>query len=570
MNKRSTLNHQVPSLKPLLAMLLAGFSPLMVQAAGPVIPGAGSLLQQVQPVVPPSPSSSETRLTIEGDNVANLPQSAPFLVKTVQIVGNTRFDTATLHALVAEAEGSTMTLAGLGELAARITAYYRSQDYPLARAIIPAQAMQGGVVKIEVIEARYGKILLNNRSDVRDPLLEATISSLQPGQVISQMEMDHTLLLLSDIPGVVFNATLKAGEAVGTSDLLLSSASTPAVVGNVTVDGYGDRFTGRERISGTVNVINLLHSADVLSVSVLTSGSGLNYGRLGYETLLNGQGTRVGASYSALRYHLGGPLDALDANGRAQVASLWVRHPLLRSRDVNVHGQFQYDHLQLRDHVNVSARRTDRHLDLWTASLNGDVRDAMLSGGITSWNLGMAVGQVGFDDSAAQSYDAATAGTRGGFTKWNANLARLQRLSQKNTLHLAFSGQWADGNLDSSQKMSAGGPYAVRAYDTGAVSGDTGYLGTVELRHDVDIAWSGQWQAVAFIDSARVRVNENTWFGTSGSNSVNLSGAGVGLNWTGPAHWSAKAMLATRIGSTPLLAANTSSVRAWLGVSKGF
>ncbi len=553
-------------MKPLFAALLVAFPALAAaQTAQPVAPGAGAILQQIQPVTPPAPSSTGTGLTIDRGDGAKLPPGAPFLVKTLQITGNTLFATPTLHALVADAEGKSLTLSQLGELAARITGYYQSRGYPLARAIIPAQTIASGIVRIEVIEARYGQISLDNRSQVNDPSLQATLAPLQSGQVIDQTGLDRTLLLLSDIPGVLVAAMLKPGPTVGTSDLLVNTTPGPAVTGNAVLDNYGNRYTGRARIGGTVNVINPLQHGDVLSLTGLSSGSGLNYGRITYESLLNGQGTRIGGSYAALRYVLGEPLASLNAHGSAQVGSLWAKHPLVRSRDVNLYGQIQYDGKQLKDRIDASGIRTDRHLDNWTLNLAGD---ALLFGGINSWNLGWTSGRVGFDDSAAQLADAVTARTQGRFLKWNANLARLQSLSPKNALYLAFSGQWANTNLDSAEKMSVGGPSTVRAYDVGALSGDTGYLGTVEFRHDLNSGWNGRWQAVAFVDTARVTVNKSVW--VAGTNSATLSGAGVGLNWAGPNQWRARAYIATRLGSTPKLVASSASTRAWVEISKGF
>ena len=562
------LPHMPPLLAALQVALLCTLTPLAVQAAGPVVPDAGSMLQQLQPATPPAASSSGTGLTIEGQDGARLPSGVSFEVKTFRITGNTLFETATLQALVADGQGITQTLGTLGKLAARITDYYRSHGYPLARALIPAQTIQGGVVHIEIIEARYGRISLDNRSRVQHGLLQDTLASLQSGQSIAQTEMDHALLLLSDIPGVLVNATLKPGETVGTSDFLVSTTPGPAISGNAVLDNYGNRYTGRARIGGTVNVINPLHHGDTFSVSGLSSGEGMNYARLGYEVLLSGQGTRLGGSWSALHYVLGESLVALDAHGTAQVACLWAKHPLLRSREVNLYGQLQYDQMQLRDHIDASAIKTDRTLQNWTLSLTGDARDALLSGGINTWSLGWTTGRVGFDDAAAQLADATTANTQGDFSKWNASLARLQSLSASSTLYLAFSGQWTHTNLDSSQKMSVGGPYTVRAYDMGAVSGDSGYVVSAEYRHAMGAAWGGQWTAVAFIDSAQIEVNKRLW--VAGVNSASLSGAGVGLNWSGVDQWSARANLAAPLGATPELLGTTDTARAWVELSRRF
>lgn len=552
---------------PLMAALLA-FAPLATLAADPGIPDAGSILQQIQPSVPPLPSTSGTGLTIKQGDDSKLPPSAPFLIQSIQIVGNTLFDTSILLELVADARGQMLTLPQLGELVARITAYYQSKGYPLSRAIIPAQTIDLGVVRIEVLEARYGKVNLDNTSRVNSDLLQATLTPLQSGQAIGQVEMDHALLLLSDITGVVVNATLKPGEAVGTSDFLVETTPRPAISGHVVLDGYGNRYTGRARIGGTLNVNNPLHHGDTLSVSGLSSGSGMRYGRLAYESLLNGQGTRLGGAYSALNYTLGDPLAALNAHGAAKVASLWAKHPLIRSRDLNLYGQIQYDGLQLRDRVDASAIRMDRSLANWTLNLTGDARDTFGAGGINTWSLGLTTGRVGFDDNAAELADAATARTHGNFSKWNANLARLQALGARDTVYIAVSGQWSNTNLDASQKMSVGGPYTVRAYDMGAASGDSGYVVSAEYRHDLSQARGGQWQVVAFIDSANVTVNRNTW--TTGENSASLSGAGVGLNWSGRGQWFAKMFVATPIDSIPKLVGNTNSKRAWVEVSRRF
>jgi hemolysin activation/secretion protein len=557
------------TLPRVLAGWLMAFAAIAVHAAAPPPPpGAGSILQQVQPVTPPSPASSETGLTIEPEAAGTPPPSAPFLVKGLSILGNSLFDTPTLHSLVADAEGKTLTLPQLHTLIARLSDYYHAHGYPLARAIIPAQTIQSGLVRIDIIEARYSKISLENTSRVTDPLLLSTLSNLQSGQPIAQSTLDHALLLLSDIPGVAVNATLKPGDAVGTSDLMVATTPTPAVVGTAALDNFGNRYTGRARIGGTLEVISPLRHGDALSLSGLSSGSGMNYGRLGYDTLLNGEGTRFGVAYSALRYKLGDPLSSLDAHGTAEITSLWARQPLLRSADLNLYGEIRYDLLQLHDHIDASAITTDRHLGNGTASLIGDARDTLFSGGLTSWNVGVTAGQVDFDDRAAQAADAATARSGGRFDKWTANLDRVQNLSPANSLYVAVFGQWANGNLDASQKMVEGGVYTVRAFDMGAISADTGYLETAELRHDLGFAGQGRWQALAFLDSAQLTVNRNPW--VPGKNTATISGAGVGLNWTGPDRWSVRSHIAARLGPTPALVEAASAVRAWIEISKGF
>jgi hemolysin activation/secretion protein len=470
--------------------------------------------------------------------------------------------------LVADAEGKRLNLKELGAVADRITEYYHQRHYPLARAILPAQTIQDGIVVIQVLEARYGKVALHNESRVTDALLAATLAPLAVGDVIEQTTMDHVLLLLCDVPKIEVHALIRPGETVGTSDLDVTALPGPRWSGIASVDDDGNQYTGRIRGGATVSVVDPFAHGDYLSLAGLSSGADLNYGRLSYETTVNGFGTRVGGAFSGLHYRLGDGLESLNGHGTAEVASLWGKHPLVRSQDADLYLQVQYDRLTLHDDLDATAIKTDRHLDNGSASLTGDERDAVFAGAVSTVNLTLTVGRLGFEDGAAAAADAATAKTAGAFVKWNVNLARQQQFTATDGVYLSVAGQWTGDDLDSSQKMIAGGPYTVRAYDLGVLSGDTGALGTAEFQHGLGTGWGGVWQATAFFDSEHLVVNRRPW--VAGPNAATLSGAGLGLNWSGAHQWSAKLEIAARVGGVPVLVRDPSSGRLWLEISRAF
>ena len=267
----------------------------------------------------------------------------------------------------------------------------------------------------------------------------------------------------------------------------------------------------------------------------------------------------------ALHYRLGGNFADANAEGDAQVASMWAKHPLIRSRELNLYGQTKFEYLQLNDHQ--TTYKTDRHLTNAVFNITGDTRDTLFSGGINTWDLAVTSGKVIFDDVDAKSYDARNAKTNGSFAKMNLNLTRLQSLSQSNALYISLAAQVAGNNLDTSQKMTLGGPYTVRAYDTSAVSGDSGYLLSAELRHDLGNIVNGRFHALAFVDSAQVKINKNTW--VASDNSASLSGVGVGLSWVGQNNLYANTYIATAVGAKPIQVSNNLT-RVWLEVGKRF
>ena len=263
-------------------------------AAGPALPGAGTLIQEAQPVTPSAPSNDNPGLTLKsGQGATSSESTTTFEVKRIVIEGNTRIETGVLHDLVRDDEGKTLTLGQVQKMAQRLTDYYHQQGYPLSRAVIPAQSLEGGVLQIRVIEAEYGKVLLNNGSRVLGGSLQSLLNPLQSGMPIEEDSLDRVLLLLSDVPGVETTATLTPGAQVGTSDLTVNTTPGPQVAGSVTADNYGNDYTGNGRLGGAVTVNELLGLGDQLSANGLTSGPGMNYARLGYDLLANGSGTRA-------------------------------------------------------------------------------------------------------------------------------------------------------------------------------------------------------------------------------------------------------------------------------------
>jgi hemolysin activation/secretion protein len=530
-----------------------------------VIPGSGALLQQTAPA-PPPPRLSQPKLTVNQPAPSAEQGGEPFLVRHIEIRGNTLLPGAELRGIVAPSEGRMLNLGQLEELAARITQRYRESGYLLSRAYVPAQTLSDDTVRIAVLEARYGDIMFTNSSKAPDKLLKSYLTPLDPGAPITEGGLQRSLLLLSDVPGTVVNSTLAPGVRVAASDLELSATAGAPYGGSIGVDNAGNRYTGRARLSAAVNFNNPLELGDVLSLNGLTAGQDLGYVRIGYQTLVaDGEGTTVGGAVSGIDYHLGNDLTDLHAHGTATVATLSVMQPLIRGVAGNLFAQAAFDAQQLRDEVDATDIHTDRHTNALTLTLAGDRRDVY---GVSNISAAISLGRLGFDNEAADLKDATSARTSGTYARYTLSLARLQRLSEANAIYLAINGQTADKNLDPSEQFFLGGPNSVRAYDVGTLGGAQGALGTAELRHDFGRPFFGAWQAIAFIDGGIVRIYKDAF--EAGDNGATLSGAGVGLNWTGPAGWTASVGGAKPIGPVPALVGDTVSLRVWAEFHKSF
>ncbi|MEO6986620.1 MAG: ShlB/FhaC/HecB family hemolysin secretion/activation protein [Paralcaligenes sp.] len=533
-----------------------------------VYPGSGAILQQVQPSTPESAPNAQPGLTISPRAAPAPADTTPIPVTRITISGNISFATAALHALVAKGEGHTLTLAQLNALVQTITDYYHAHGYPLARAYLPPQTIEHGTVQIAVLEARYGQVKVTNHSRVSDGPLAAVLAPLHAGDLITQGPLDSRLLLLGDLPGVDPHATLSPGAAVGTADLEVRADAGPLFTGSVTADDLGNRYTGRARLGANLDINSPLHRGDLLSANVLSSGKGLNYGHLAYQLPVTGSGTRLGVAYSALTYHLAGGLGALEAHGTASVASAWISQPFIRSPAVNVSGRVQFNHKMLDDRIDVASLISQRHSDSATFSLEGTRRDGFGGGGITLASASFTPGQLSFDNAQAQANDVSGARTAGSYTRWNATLARLQTLTSATRLYASVSGQYSPNNLDPSEQFLLGGANSLRGYETGTLGGSSGYLATIELRHDLHLPLPGQWQGTLFADTGAVHRNAHP-VGTD-ANVAHISDVGLALDWTGPYQWVSRLQVAIPVGATPTIAGDRPSARVWLQLTKGF
>jgi hypothetical protein len=170
--------------------------------------------------VPPQQTAPLQRI----EESADLSQQgeAKVLVKSIAITGNQEIASAELQPLVAGLIGAERSLSQLNAAARRITAYYRSKGFAVARAYLPAQDITDGAVTISIIEGRISSHKINNQSLLSDERAQAYLGQVKDGDVIRSEQIDRGLLLLQDTPGVSSSrATLQPGASVGTSELLI-------------------------------------------------------------------------------------------------------------------------------------------------------------------------------------------------------------------------------------------------------------------------------------------------------------------------------------------------------------
>jgi hemolysin activation/secretion protein len=553
--------------------LLAGL--LAAQAAAQTTPDAGQLMQQNQrnkaADLPRKGSGAELAAPVATLNMAG---GATVAVKGFRFQGNTLLSEDQLQRTVTGYLDRKLDFRELQEVTALVSKRYKAEGR-LARAFLPAQDVTDGQVTIQILEARYGGTEVEQSGQRLAP--DQARAMMEQGQVrgeaLDLVALDRALLLISDLPGVKASASLVPGSAAGETAVALNLRDQDLLSGQVSVDNAGTRSTGAFRANALVAWNSALGVGDQWTAQ-LSQNQGSSFVRLGASVPVGPQGVRVGLTGSALRYRLvGSDFDALNARGTASSLGLEASYPLIRSRERNLSLQGVYENKRLRNKAN-GADISNYKSDLLTLALLGNQFDDLGGGGSTTAYFGAQFGNLNLDGSPNQAFDAAGPRTAGSFRKLRYQLSRQQTLADGVSGYVSLQGQWANRNLDSSERFYLGGPQAVRAYPVSEGGGAIGQLLNAELRWRLEDGW----RVTGFADLGHITANADAGFaGAATPNSYSLKGAGLSVDYAGPSGLDASLIWARRLGTNPMADARGRDLdgslernRFWLLVSQQF
>jgi len=486
---------------------------------------------QAMPAVPSPPASS---FRLNG-----------VYLKGVRVLGDE------LDMLVARYLNRDVTLSDLEALAQSIGEKYREHGYFLAEAIIPVQSVVDGVVEISVIEGRLGRITVNVTPDapISEAVVRAFLAPLKKGHALNGPQYERVMLLLSDLPGVVVSSRLEEGIETGTTDLTVEVGMPRRLIFSVDADNQGVKETGQYRFGGSVRWASPFGMGDSLDARLMISNNrNLVAGRVAYEGPLGARGLRGGISFAHVNYQIGGEFAALDPYGTADILEATLSYPLIRTRRQNLYLRMGVDTKRLEDNYRALKFKFKKRVDGIKLGWTWERRDTFLGGGYWASAGDWYYGRLSIRDEFSRAIDQDPTGrkTQGNFNKISLQTSRLQRIIDRHSLYLSLGGQWANKNLDASEKLSLGGAQAVRAYQSSQALVDKGFIGSVEWRWSMNATMT----PFVFYDIGSGWLSINTFPGETG-NHQRLQGTGIGLQWARAGSFSAVATLAWRVGSPP-------------------
>ena len=470
-------------------------------------------------------------------------------VRSYRFTGDlTGLPEAQMQAMLAGDSGKIMTLKELHGVAAKIERFLLTERRRIvAKAWVPLQDVQHGVVEIRVLQGAVGQLRLDPaflEGAARDGALASARGVLPPGAPIERERVEEAVYRVADFLGMPARAVLVPAARLGEYDVVFEIEQGQRVAASASVDNTGNRYTSEWHDALSLRVANLSGRADQLAVYAQLLTPNQRSLHLNYQ-LPVGRDWRLGATAQASRYHLCCVFAPLDARGSTRMAAVNVSRAVRRARAHNLY--LSAELLQRRlSNRQLGVSTSEHKVSELILGSRADWTDGeVLSAG---WlNLGLGYTEVGAAGIDALT-DAASARLHGRFAKLAFGYSRTQPLGKDGDLVVKLSGQAASKNLDSSETFLLGGLGAVRAYPAGETAGDQSAIAQLEYHRRL----RDGLRAFAFYDHGWIELHRNPWAGFTGRNQVQLKGAGAGVVWNPGPRVELSLIGAAKVGRNPL------------------
>lgn len=469
--------------------------PAMAQQTAPLPPTRDEL----RPVAPLEQDRTP-RLSVEGDiERAPCPLADPAYGDVTVTITDVQFNNlkgaslAEMRPSFAAYLGTKQPVAVLCEIRDAAATLLRSKGY-LAAVQVPAQRIENGVVRMEMLYARMTALRVRGDASGAEKQIENYLGQLTGDEIFDRNRAERYLLLARDLPGYDVRLTLKPagtgpGDLIGEVTVQRTRFELDATVQNIAARDTGS-WGGQVRAAaygltgmGDSTTLSLYSTADLREQQIL---------QLGHEMRLGRDGVTLAGyfTYAWTEPDLNAAAGTPDLKARTLFATLEARYPFKRSMGMNVRGALGFDFVNQR--VSFIAPLSRDRLRVAYARLDLDAIDTRRPLA-PAWRLAGALEVRQGIDVFNASPDCRRGCGGGGLApsrfdgQADATVVRAEAegefaLGKIASVMLRPRAQWASTSLMSFEEFSGGNYTIGRGYDPGTIIGDSGVGAQLELR----------------------------------------------------------------------------------------
>ena len=523
-----------------------------------VAPSPGDLLRNKEnfeknqkiPEKIPDPLLQKEKIvdTLEGDQ--------KILVKNFEFTGELDFvPIEILQNLIKDFNGRELNFGEIQSAVNTINRYFQNQGFLVSRAYLPKQEVKDNTILIAVYEGKLDddqpyRILSQGVKLKDDKIFGYLDKALERGLTYSSLE--RAILNINDNPGISAKASLEPGDETGETRIVLDITEGKLLTYNTSFNNHGSRYTGKNRATANFTFNNPYLTGDKLDLILSKSDEDFESIELKYNFPLGEDGWRIETSYNYFDYKIGKELASSNILGDSESYKLNARYPYYRTSLESLFLDFGYTGKYLYSETAGSAT-SDKEIKNFILGAEWNKVDNFYGGGYTQIKPTITFGDLDLSKvTSSLNSDNTGARTNGSFEKTTIDISRIQKIEDNLSLQLFGTTQFASKNLDSSEKLSLGGPAGIRAYPVGEATGDEGFRYSIDAKYNILAPnYFDNLTAIAFYDYGMVTQFTDLTNLSVSNNTYSLEGYGIGFEASKGENISIRTSLAKAIGGNP-------------------
>lgn len=413
-------------------------------------------------------------------------------------------------------EGGVRSINDLFAVVDKLNALYRAKGFITAKALLPPQKVEGGVVRIRLIEGRVGNVLIDGNRYTRDSFVLKRFT-LEKGELVRLDVLEEELIHFNAINNIKVRATLRPGEVVGETDLILKTEEPRNYEISVLSDNAGTETVGQERLGLKLASYSLFGFRDALILSGYLS-EGSKSLSAGYSLPINTFGTQFSVGYGMNRVEIkSGPFSDLDVGGDSYSYNINLNHPVIFNpmSSMNLFAGYQFNKSNTDfSGVRIAQTKVD------SVPFGFDFKK------IDSHGLWYVRNTLTYGNERDVSDDDR-------FFLYNLDVIRTIVHSNDVLTLIRANGQLSSLHpLVSTEQFQSGGLSSVRGYPEGHLVGDEGYFISAEAKFPLPYLTGSplrdKLKGAVFIDHGAAFPYKGN--GLTSSHEDFITGVGVGLS----------------------------------------
>ena len=500
-------------------------------------------------------SSTEQSRPAQAQEPKPQTESSGFVVDRYLVEGNSLLPAEKIDAVLAKHKGSSITLKDIEQAKNELEKAYREAGYPTVLVTIPEQTIEGGTVRLLVVEGRIGSITVTGNEYFKKYEILEKLPSLKIGEVLYEPTFMKELDRLNIHPDRKVAPVLRPGEEQGLINLELKVKDRLPVHGKMEGDNRGPISTPQNRLITEIQHANVFGGDEIFTVSTIQTptdwGQVQNYSAsfvvpiVWPDHLLSLYGSKS-ISTSVLTTgtaFVGG--GNITVSGNATISGFRYYMPIAKSLPGSHSLSLGMDYKNLKateatfpGNLGTAVVLTPIQYTPATVNYTGTFYHNLGTTRLTTSAKGYVAGMI--SGGSEEDFSSQRQASTGTFAVLQSGLDRVQPLPGDFALALHADGQWASQPLIPAEAYFAGGFDTVRGYLQYEAIGDNAVRGRAELTTPelfaipIDRIWQRRRSAdytfrvklATFYDAAQLWVQEPKPGQTS---QFRLEGVGAGI-----------------------------------------